>query len=226
MTIVRLIEPDLRPEHGPRPVPGRRPTMLVVRGTDRTGPGGADLLESVDDAYDLIQRRTRRSHVRLVAPKPVAVEEPEDLRRALHNPVDLLQLWAHCAPDVVQFSHSCRLRTDRIARDVARVPPRLVVAVGCRSGTLGRLLVRLGVPCVVAMRSEVYSHTVQPLVEDFTALVLEGAPVDLAFADALHRYVLTGQPGAAAVPMLYLATDADPVLFPAVSTAEPVPQAP
>jgi hypothetical protein len=64
------------------------------------------------------------------------------------------------------------------------------------------------------MRVPVFDHTVQPLVEDFTALTLNGALVDLAFARALRRYLLTGQPGAAAVPMLYLAENTDRTLFP------------
>ncbi|GLV85386.1 hypothetical protein Slala03_50750 [Streptomyces lavendulae subsp. lavendulae] len=220
VTLVRTVRPQRSPANsGDRP---RRPTMLVVRGTDRSGPGGSDLLRSVDEAYDLMQRRTRRSNVRLAEPQPVAVEHQEQFESALANPVDLLQLWAHCEPDRVRFSRGfTALSTGLVAETIAGARPRLVVVVGCRSGALGRLLVRLGVPCVVAMRSEVYSHTVQPLVEDFTALTLEGAAVDLAFADALHRYVLTGQPGAAAVPMLYLAGDADPVLFPASRPAGP-----
>ncbi|MGW3060195.1 CHAT domain-containing protein [Streptomyces goshikiensis] len=219
VTIVRTVRPQRSPMNSPgRP---RRPTMLVVRGTDHSGPGGSDLLRSVDEAYDLMQRRTRRSNVRLAEPQPVAIEHQEQFESALANPVDLLQLWAHCEPDRVRFSRRFpALSTELVAETIAGACPRLVVIVGCRSGALGRLLVRLGVPCVVAMRSEVYSHTVQPLVEDFSALTLEGAAVDLAFADALHRYVLTGQPGAAAVPMLYLATDADPVLFPVPRPAE------
>jgi hypothetical protein len=64
------------------------------------------------------------------------------------------------------------------------------------------------------MRVPVHDHTIQPLVEDVTAAVLTGTVVDLAFAGALRRYLLTGQPGAAAVPMLYLADDVDGVLFP------------
>ncbi|MGW1638576.1 CHAT domain-containing protein [Streptomyces lavendulae] len=220
VTIVRTVRPHRSPTNSPgRP---RRPTMLVVRGTDHSGPGGSDLLRSVDEAYDLMQRRTRRSNVRLAEPQPVAIEQQEQFESALANPVDLLQLWAHCEPDQVRFSRRFPAQsTELVAETIAGARPRLVVIVGCRSGALGRLLVRLGVPCVVAMRSEVYSHTVQPLVEDFTALTLEGAAVDLAFADALHSYVLTGQPGAAAVPMLYLATGADPVLFPEPRPAEP-----
>ncbi|MFF4456345.1 CHAT domain-containing protein [Streptomyces goshikiensis] len=222
VTIVRTVRPHRSPTNSPvRPRRPRRPTMLVVRGTDHNGPGGSDLLKSVDEAYDLMQRRTRRSNVRLAEPQPVAIEQQEQFESALAHPVDLLQLWAHCDPDQVRFSRRFPgLSTELVAETIAGARPRLVVIVGCRSGALGRLLVELGVPCVVAMRSEVYSHTVQPLVEDFTALTLEGAAVDLAFADALHRYVLTGQPGAAAVPMLYLATDTDPVLFPAPRPAE------
>ena len=64
------------------------------------------------------------------------------------------------------------------------------------------------------MRVPLYDHTVQPLVEDVTATVLAGTPVDLAFAEALRRYLFTGQPGAAAVPMLYLAEGSDGILFP------------
>jgi hypothetical protein len=44
-------------------------------------------------------------------------------------------------------------------------------------------------------------------------------PIDLAFAEALHSYVLTGQPGAVAVPMLYLAAGSDGRLFAASSPA-------
>jgi hypothetical protein len=93
-------------------------------------------------------------------------------------------------------------------------PPRLVILVGCSSGTLGRALVERGVRAAVAMRVPVFDYTVQPLVEDFTALILNGIPVDRAFARALRRYLLTGQPGAAAVPMLFLAENADRALFP------------
>ncbi|MFC5886337.1 CHAT domain-containing protein [Kitasatospora sp. CM 4170] len=224
VTIVRTVAPDRTTPHAARPAPARRPVLLVVRGTDRTGPDGRDLLESVDEAYDLIQRRTRRGYVRLSTPTPCTVETETDLAVALRRPADLLQLWAHCAPDRVQFSDpDHELSTHVVANYVAAAGPRLVVLVGCHSGALGRLLVRLGVPCVVAMRSQVYSHTVQPLVEDFTALVLEGTPVDLAFAEALHRYVLTGQPGAAAVPMLYVGVGSDLVLFPGPLQAEPLP---
>ena len=66
---------------------------------------------------------------------------------------------------------------------------------------------------VVAMRVEVYSRTIQPLVADLISLVLGGIAVDLAFAEALRSYVLTGQPGAAAVPMLYLAAGSSGELF-------------
>ncbi|MFJ3792771.1 CHAT domain-containing protein [Kitasatospora sp. NPDC090091] len=222
VTIVRTVAPNRTTERAEQPAPAHRPILLVLHGTDRSRPGGRDPLESADEAYDLIQRRTRRSHVQLSTPTPCTVETETDLAEALRRPVDLLQLWAHCAPDRVQFSHRHEaLSTHLVATCLAAAGPRLVVLVGCRSGALARLLIRLGVPCVVAMRSQVYSHTVQPLVEDFTALVLEGAPVDLAFAEALHRYVLTGQPGAAAVPMLYLETGSDPVLFPAPFQAEP-----
>ncbi|MFE9846224.1 CHAT domain-containing protein [Streptomyces goshikiensis] len=222
VTIVRTVSPKKSPANSP--APPRRPTMLVVRGTDHRGSDGSDLLRSVDEAYDLMQRRTRRSNVRLTEPQPVVVEQGEQLASALAHPVDLLQLWAHCAPEHVQLSQRHKLSTESVAETLAGARPRLVVVVGCQSGALGRRLVELGVPCVVAMRSEMYGHTVQPLVEDFTALTLEGAAVDLAFADALHRYVLTGQPGAAAVPMLYLATDADPVLFPASRPADSLSQ--
>ena len=68
------------------------------------------------------------------------------------------------------------------------------------------------------MRVEVYSQTIQPLVADLVSLVLEGQPVDLAFAEALRSYVLTGQPGAVAVPLLYLAEGSSGTLFPRPST--------
>jgi hypothetical protein len=63
------------------------------------------------------------------------------------------------------------------------------------------------------MRTEVFSGTIQPLVADLIALALGGTPIDLAFGKALHSYVLTGQPGAAAVPMLYLADGSTGELF-------------
>jgi hypothetical protein len=75
------------------------------------------------------------------------------------------------------------------------------------------------------MRVEVYSRTIQPLVEDLVSLALTGTPVDLAFAEALRSYVLTGQPGAAAVPLLYLAAGSSGTLFPTtVQAASALPE--
>jgi len=93
------------------------------------------------------------------------------------------------------------------------------VLIGCRSGALARALVERGVTAVAAMRVEVYSQTIQPLVEDLISLVLAGQSVDLAFAEALRRYVLTGQPGAVAVPMLYLAAGSSGRLFTSETSA-------
>lgn len=140
----------------------------------------------------------------------------------IQEPPASRKLWAHCGPEDVRFSPRAVFGTAVLADRLARCAPRLVVLVGCRSGALGRALVERGVEAVVAMRVEVFSQTIQPLVADLVSLAVEGVPIDLAFAEALHSYVLTGQPGAVAVPMLYLAAGSDGELFsvtyPAVST--------
>ena len=188
--------------------PGERPTMLVARGTDSE-------LSAVDDAFDRFRRRTRRTNLRLLTARPRAVSSLDELAEVLAAPVDILQLWAHSGDAGLQFSRSGEIiPTVALASQIARAAPRLVVLVGCSSGALGRALVASGVSAAVAMRVPVHDHTVQPLVEDVTAAVLAGAAVDRAFAVALRRYLFTGQPGAAAVPMLYLADKFDGVLFP------------
>jgi hypothetical protein len=125
---------------------------------------------------------------------------------------------------VTRFSDDARFETDELADRIAARVSRLVVIVGCRSGALGRALAERGVEAVVAMRVEVYSRTIQPLVADLISLVLGGIPIDLAFAEALRSYVLTGQPGAAAVPMLYLAAGSSGELFTSPTAATlPIP---
>jgi hypothetical protein len=212
---------SVRPRH-PRPQipasprgPLARHRMLVIRGVYRE-------LGSSDEAYARSLRRTRHSNVSALTGKPQIIDHPDDLDRALPESVDILQLWAHCGPEDVRFSPRSVFGTAVLADRLARCAPRLVVLVGCRSGALGRALVERGVEAVVAMRVEVFSQTIQPLVADLVSLAVEGVPIDLAFAEALHSYVLTGQPGAVAVPMLYLAEGSDGGLFsvtyPAVST--------
>lgn len=207
ITSVRLV-PRAARHRGVRPPPAGRPSMLVLRGTD-------DGMEKVDVAFDRFRRRTRRTNLRLVGRRPRAVRHPDELWDEPVAPVDILQIWAHCGLDAVRFDpNAAPVRHAKLAKAIAELlSPRLVVLVGCRSGALGRALVAAGADAVVAMRVAVDDHTVQPLVEDFTARVLRGEPVDLAFAAALLRYVHTGYPGAAAIPMLYLAADAEPVLF-------------
>ena len=184
------------------------PTMVVVRGTD-------DELSAVDAAFDRFRRRTRRTNVRLRTAQPQAVSNLAELADALAAPVDILQLWAHSGDVGLQFSRTGEIiPTAVLARQIAQAAPRLVVLVGCSSGALGRAVVARGVSAAVAMRVPVHDHTVQPLVEDVTAAVLAGAAVDVAFATALRRYLFTGQPGVAAVPMLYLADNFNGVLFP------------
>jgi hypothetical protein len=170
----------------------------------------------VDDAFERFRRRSRRTDLRLIHAKPKPVGTSADLIDALRTPADILQLWMHSGDEGVALTDSRRadMSPGDLADLLAGRPPRLAILVGCSSGALGRALIRCGVLAAVAMRVPVFDHTVQPLVEDVTATVLAGAPVDLAFARALRRYLLTGQPGAAAVPMLFLAADADTVLFP------------
>lgn len=183
-----------------------RPRMLVVRGSD-------EIFNSVDETFDRIRRRTRRSYVDLVNGGPMVISSPNHLKALESKKADIVQVWAHCGPDEVKFCDKVRPSIEEFATVVTAMGPRLVVLIGCESGALGRVLINRGVAAVVAMRTEVYHLTIQPLVEDLTALVLAGEPVDLAFAEALRRYVLTGQPGAAAVPMLYLNPGSTGVLF-------------
>ena len=208
VTSVRLVTPAGPSPGQPGVTSGVSPTMLVVRGT-------AKGMKAVDDAFDRFRRRSRRTDLTLVMKQPIAVSDAEGLAGALGRPADILQLWMHSGEGGIRLTDRPeQLSTAAVASLLEGHPPRLVILVGCSSGTLGRALVERGVSAAVAMRVPVFDHTVQPLVEDFTALTLNGVPVDLAFARALRRYLLTGQPGAAAVPMLYLARNADRVLFP------------
>ncbi|MFI6449815.1 CHAT domain-containing protein [Kitasatospora sp. NPDC050543] len=184
-----------------------RPRMLVVRTDD-------PLLGRVDDAYDQMRRRTRRSSVRLVSSMPQVVRTTADLDRTLVE-ADIVHLWAHSGRGGVVLPLEARpVPVADMAHCIAATGPRLVILVGCSSAALGREIVRRGVEAVVGMRTAVYSHTVQPLVEELTAHVLAGVPVDLAFAEALRHYVLTGQPGAPAVPLLHLLAGSNGSLFP------------
>jgi hypothetical protein len=182
--------------------------MLVVRGT-------ADGMEAVDDAFDWFRHRSRRTDLTLVTRQPIAVSDAESLAGALGRPADIVQLWVHSGEGGIGLTGNWeQVPTGQVAAMFEEHPPRLVILVGCSSGALGQALAERGVLAVVAMRVPVFDHTVQPLIEDFTAFVLNGTPVDRAFARALRRYLITGQPGAAAVPMLYLAENADRILFP------------
>lgn len=183
-----------------------RHRMQVVRGI-------AEELGSSDEAYLYTSRRTRLRSVKMLDARPVRIVTRDDLYQALREPVDILQVWAHCGPDRTVFSADAEFGTDDLADLLAPQVSRLAVIVGCQSGALARGLVGRGVEAVVAMRTEVFSGTVQPLVADLIALVLGGMRIDLAFGRALHSYILTGQPGAAAVPMLYLADGSTGELF-------------
>jgi hypothetical protein len=180
--------------------------MLVIRGT------GVEL-DSSNEAYTQTGRRTRLANVTMLSPRPVRIGSRGDLDQAIEQPADILQVWAHCGPTITRFGDGAEFRTDELADLLAPRVSRLAVIVGCRSGALGRALVERGVAAVVAMRVEVYSRTIQPLVADLMSLALGGLPIDLAFAQALRSYVLTGQPGAAAVPILYLAASSNGDLF-------------
>ncbi|MGV9990811.1 WD40 repeat domain-containing protein [Streptomyces sp. NPDC003374] len=209
VTMVRVVRPDGEPAapdgSGER---GGRPRLLVVRTDD-------PVLAGVDAAYDMMRRRTRRTDVRLVSGMPEIVRTTDHLDRALRA-ADIVHLWAHSGPDGVELpARAGPVPVEDMARRIAATGARLVVLVGCSSAALGRETVRRGVAAVVGMRVAVYSHTVQPLVEELTARALTGTPVDLAFAEALRHYVLTGQPGAPAVPLLHLAAGSDGRLFPA-----------
>jgi hypothetical protein len=206
VTTVRSIAPACPPALPAPPTLMARHSMLVIR-------GDYEELTSSDRAYDRARRRTRRSNVQLLGSRPHVIRTRADLDRVLPEHADILQLWAHSGRREVRFSDQASFGTDELADRLGRCGARLVMLIGCRSGALGRSLVRRGVAAVVAMRVEVYSQTVQPLVEDLLALVLDGSRIDLAFAAALRRYVLTGQPGAVAVPMLYLAAGSTGHLF-------------
>lgn len=186
--------------------PMTRHRMLVIRGTDFQ-------LSTSNDAFLQTSRRTRLSNLMMLSPEPLVIDGQDDLDAALSHSTDILQIWAHCGPQGARFSETTFARTDQLARRIARRAPRLAVIVGCRSGALGRALASRGVEAAVAMRVEVYSRTIQSLVTDLVSLALDGTPIDQAFAEALRGYVLTGQPGAAAVPMLYLAAGSSGTLF-------------
>jgi hypothetical protein len=186
--------------------PMTRYRMLVIRGT------GVEL-DSSNEAYTQTSRRTRLTNVTMLSPRPVRIGSRGDLGRALERPADILQVWAHCGPAITRFGAGAEVRTNQLADLLAPRVSRLAVIVGCRSGAIGRALVERGVAAVVAMRVQVYSRTIQPLVADLMSLALGGMPIDLAFAQALRSYVLTGQPGAAAVPILYLAAGSNGDLF-------------
>jgi CHAT domain len=208
ITAVRVVEPATA-GWDPQARSGftENPTMLVLRGADRE-------LRAVDEAFDRFRRRTRRTRVRLLTARPREIDSLAMMGEALADQPDVLQLWAHSGDSGVRLSPAGEMVPTHVLADlVAQAAPRLVVLVGCSSGALGRALVARGVPAAVAMRVPVYDHTVQPLVEDVTAAALAGERVDLAFAAALRTYLFTGQPGASAVPMLYLAEGSDGVLF-------------
>lgn len=220
VTSVRSVRPRTagpRSRHGQASSPMIRHRMLVVRGT------GVELATS-NEAYTQTSRRTRLSNLTMLSSEPWVISSRDDLDLALRAPADILQVWAHCGPAATKFSDDARFATDELADRIASRVSQLVVLVGCRSGALGRALAERGVEAVVAMRVEVYSRTVQPLVADLISLALGGVPIDLAFAEALRRYVLTGQPGAVAVPMLYLAAGSSGELFTSPTTATlPIP---
>lgn len=186
--------------------PMTRHRMQVIRGTDFE-------LATSNDAFLQTSRRTRLSNLTMLSPQPVVIDGWGDIETALRDRPDILQIWAHCGPEGARFSKDAFFWTDRLARYVAPRVSRLAIIVGCRSGALGRALVGRGVEAVVAMRVEVYSRTIQSLVTDLVSLALDGMPIDRAFAEALRGYVLTGQPGAAAVPMLYLTAGSSGKLF-------------
>lgn len=209
VTSVRSVRPrvgSMQADRGQAITPMTRHRMLVIRGTDFE-------LATSNDAYMQTSRRTRLSNLTMLSPQPTVIRSPDDLDTALSKPADILQVWAHCGPTATRFSEDAWFETAVLARRLAQRVSRLAVIVGCRSGALGRALAERGVEAVVAMRVEVYSRTIQSLVTDLISLTLGGAPIDVAFADALRSYVLTGQPGAAAVPMLYLSAGSSGQLF-------------
>ncbi|MBU2666376.1 CHAT domain-containing protein [Actinoplanes bogorensis] len=192
VTLVRVVP------HGSAPRPATAtPSLLVMRDSD-------DALKPVGEAYEEIRRRTRSTTIRLVHGTPVRYP---DAARA-----DLVHLWAHATPVGVEIDETLH-SNETVADTLAAQGARFVVLVGCSSATLARLLVTRGVEAVVGMRAKVYNRTVVPLVEGLTTAVVRGEPVDQAFAAALRQYVLTGQPGAAAVPVLYLRAGSSGVIF-------------
>jgi hypothetical protein len=219
VTSVRSIRPRATATRAGRAqdsTPVTRHRMLVIR-------GDAFELNTSNEAYTQTSRRTRLSNLTMLGSEPFVIARRHDLALALREPADILQVWAHCGPREAQFSADAWFGTAGLADRLSRRVSRLAVIVGCRSGALGRALVERGVEAVVAMRVEVYNRTIQALVTDLLALVLRGVPVDLAFAEALRSYVLTGQPGAAAVPMLYLAAGSSGQLFAAPAAAATYP---
>lgn len=209
VTSVRSVSPragSVRAGDEQAVTPMTRHRMLVIRGRDFE-------LATSDDVFTQTSRRTRLSNLTMLRPQPLVIRNETDLDVALREPMDILQVWAHCGPTRAKFSDDAWFETTVLARRLAQRVSRLAVIVGCRSGALGRALAERGVEAVVAMRVEVYSRTIQSLVTDLISRALDGIPIDEAFADALRSYVLTGQPGAAAVPMLYLAAGSTGKLF-------------
>lgn len=206
VTMARVVAPH--PIDRGAQQPTGRPRLLVVRTNDM-------VLAGVDDAYDRMRRRTRRNNVRLVTGLPVVINTEKDFDQAF-APTDILHLWAHSGTTAVRLPSGARTTVPvaEMAVRISATGARLVVLVGCKSANLARELVQHGVEAVVGMRTAVYSHTVQPLVEELTARVLDGSSVDLALVEALRQYVLTGQPGAAAIPLLYLRAGSTGELFP------------
>ncbi|GAA3237782.1 CHAT domain-containing protein [Actinocorallia longicatena] len=192
---------------GSPPAPGRhRPVLLALRGAQ-------DELSFVDAAHEELRRRTALRSVHVEELRRIA--SADDLAPGALPRADILQVWAHCSDTDLRFSADHPpVSHERFIEALPAPLPAVVVLVGCRSGGLGRRLVEAGAGAVVAMRVEVMSHTITSLVDELTSLVLADLPVDQAFGRALRRYVLTGQPGAAAVPLLYLArrTSPDPTV--------------
>ncbi|MEU8234459.1 CHAT domain-containing protein [Actinoplanes sp. NPDC048967] len=202
VSMVRLVAPEV-PTAAEPVAPRRR--MLVLRDAD-------DALNPVTEAYEELRRRTRRVAVTLLHGTPLRANGLADLR----EPADVVHLWAHAEPDVVRLN-GVGLPNDQVAAALAETGARLIVLVGCSSSALARRLVRLGVEAVVGMRIAVYNTTVHTLVEEVTTATLRGVPVDRAFTVALRRYVLSGQPAAAGVPLLYLREGSTGAVFPAAS---------
>jgi hypothetical protein len=199
VSMVRVVAPRRVPNRGPVPTRWR---MLVLRDP-------APELDPVTEAYEELRRRTRRTAVTLLHGAPLGVTGLGDIR----EPAEVIHLWAHAGPHGVHFSVG-KQSNDDVATALANTGARLIVLVGCKSSDLARLLVERGVEAVVGMRTEVTNSTVHTLVEEVTTAALRGVPVDQAFTVALRRYVLSGQPGAAAVPLLYLREGSSGIVFP------------